>query len=91
MTVAAVDALQADRDTLLAVCAGLRDEDWSAPSGCEGWTVKDVVGHVGALFWLVVDQSKLPDASDESPILANMSPTLLWLLASSKRFVESSG
>ena len=64
MTVAAVDALQADRDTLLAVCAGLRDEDWSAPSGCEGWTVKDVVGHVGALFWLVVDQSKLPDASD---------------------------
>jgi uncharacterized protein (TIGR03083 family) len=64
MAATAVDALQADRDALLAVCAGLRDEDWSAPSGCEGWTVKDVVGHVGALFWLVVDRSKLPDVSD---------------------------
>ncbi len=64
MTAAAVDALQADRDALLAVCAGIDDEDWSAPSGCEGWTVKDVVGHVGALFWLVVDPSTLPDASD---------------------------
>jgi uncharacterized protein (TIGR03083 family) len=64
MTVAAIDALQADRDALLAVCAGVQKEDWSAPSGCEGWTVKDVVGHVGALFWLVVDQSTLPDASD---------------------------
>jgi uncharacterized protein (TIGR03083 family) len=64
MTATAVDALQADRDALLAVCADLGDADWSAPSGCEGWTVKDVVGHVGALFWMVVDQSKLPDASD---------------------------
>jgi uncharacterized protein (TIGR03083 family) len=63
MTAAAVDALQADRDALLKVCAGIRDEEWSAPSGCEGWTVKDVVGHVGALFWLVVDPSTLPDAS----------------------------
>ncbi len=64
MTAAAVDALQADRDALLAVCAGIQEKDWSAPSGCEGWTVKDVVGHVGALFWLVVDRSTLPDASD---------------------------
>jgi uncharacterized protein (TIGR03083 family) len=64
MTVAAVDALQADRDALLAVCADLGDEDWSAPSGCEGWTVKDVAGHVGALFWLVVDRAKLPDTAD---------------------------
>jgi uncharacterized protein (TIGR03083 family) len=63
MTVTALDALQADRDALLAVCAGLRQEDWSAPSGCQGWTVKDVVGHLGALFWMVVDQSRLPDTS----------------------------
>jgi uncharacterized protein (TIGR03083 family) len=63
MTTAAVDALQADRDALLDVCAGIPEEVWSAPSGCEGWTVKDVIGHVGALFWLVVDPSALPDAS----------------------------
>jgi uncharacterized protein (TIGR03083 family) len=64
MTATAVDALQTDRDALLTVCAGLRQEDWSAPSGCEGWTVKDVVSHVGALFWLIVDRSKLPDTGD---------------------------
>jgi len=63
MTTTAVDALQADRDALLAVCGGIREEDWSAPSGCEGWTVKDVLSHVDALFWLVVDRSTLPDAS----------------------------
>jgi uncharacterized protein (TIGR03083 family) len=59
----ALDALQRDRDALVAICAGLTEEQWAAPSGCEGWTVKDLVSHVGALFWLVVDQSKVPDAS----------------------------
>jgi uncharacterized protein (TIGR03083 family) len=59
----ALDALQRDRDALVAICAGLTDEQWAAPSGCEGWTVKDLVSHTGALFWLVVDQSKVPDAS----------------------------
>lgn len=63
MTVTAIQALEADRAALLALCAGLRDQDWAAPSGCEGWTVKDVVGHMGTLFWLVVDGSALPDTS----------------------------
>jgi uncharacterized protein (TIGR03083 family) len=63
MTAAAVNALQADRDAMFSVCAGMQEGAWSAPSGCEGWTVKDLVAHVGTLFWLVVDPSALPDAS----------------------------
>ncbi len=59
----ATDSLEADRTDLLAICAGLSDADWQAPSGCAGWSVKDIVAHMGALYWIVVDRSKLPDVS----------------------------
>ncbi len=64
MTTTAIEALQADRDALLVICEGLSGDDWAAPSGCAGWSVQDVVGHLGALFWLVVDPSVLPDVAD---------------------------
>ena len=60
----ATDALEADRAALLEICAGLGEADWRAPSGCAGWTVQDVVAHMGALYWLVVDRTKLPDVGD---------------------------
>lgn len=63
MTSGATDSLRADRDALLAICAGLDDANWKAESGCAGWTVQDVVAHMGALYWLVVDPSQLPDTS----------------------------
>jgi uncharacterized protein (TIGR03083 family) len=59
----AIAALVADRAALLEICAGLGDDDWQAASGCEGWSVKDVVAHMGALFWATVDPSVLPDIS----------------------------
>src|SRR5260370_21612508 len=62
MPSAAIKALEADRVALLAICAGLTDADWKAESGCAGWSVQDVVAPLGALFWLVVDPSTLPDA-----------------------------
>jgi uncharacterized protein (TIGR03083 family) len=57
----AIDALQSDRDALLAICKGLDPSVFSAPSGCETWSVKDLITHMGALFQLVVDPSVLPD------------------------------
>jgi hypothetical protein len=63
MASAAIKALEAERLALLEICAGLTDADWKADSGCAGWSVQDVVAHLGALFWLVVDPSALPDAS----------------------------
>jgi uncharacterized protein (TIGR03083 family) len=62
MASAAIKALEADRLALLEICGGLTDADWKADSGCAGWSVQDVVAHLGALFWLVVDPSNLPDA-----------------------------
>jgi uncharacterized protein (TIGR03083 family) len=62
----AVDALRADREVLLGICAGLDDEQWQQPSGCDGWRVQDVVAHMGSVFWLVVDPSKLPDTTGKN-------------------------
>jgi uncharacterized protein (TIGR03083 family) len=59
----ALDAVQADRAALLEICGGLTAADWQAASGCEGWSVQDLVAHLGALFWAVVDPAKLPDTA----------------------------
>ena len=56
----ALDAVRADRAALLEIGGNLTAADWQAPSGCEGWTVQDVVAHLGALFWVVVDPARLP-------------------------------
>lgn len=64
VTQTAIKALSADREALLGICAGLSATEWAAGSGCPGWSVQDVVAHVGALYWAVVDPSTLPDVSD---------------------------
>jgi uncharacterized protein (TIGR03083 family) len=64
MTQTAIKALSADREALLEICAALSATEWAAGSGCPGWSVQDVVAHVGALFWAVVDPSTLPDVAD---------------------------
>jgi uncharacterized protein (TIGR03083 family) len=66
----AVDGLAADRAALLELCGELGDGEWRAESGCPGWSVQDVVSHMGALFWMVVDPSKLPDTGDVPTELA---------------------
>ncbi|HEV3264433.1 MAG TPA: maleylpyruvate isomerase family mycothiol-dependent enzyme [Acidimicrobiales bacterium] len=60
----AIEGLQADRQALLEICEGLTEADWKTESGCAGWSVQDLVAHMGALFWVVVDPSKLPETSD---------------------------
>jgi uncharacterized protein (TIGR03083 family) len=59
----AVDSLRADRAALLDIAAQLEEADWKSDSGCPGWSVQDLVAHLGALYWAVVDPTQLPDAS----------------------------
>jgi len=59
----AIEAVKADRAALLDICAHLSPTDWEASSGCQGWTVQDLIAHLGALFWAMVDPSKLPDTT----------------------------
>jgi uncharacterized protein (TIGR03083 family) len=63
----AIQALEADRKELLALCSGFGDAEWKAESGCEGWSVQDLVAHLGALFWLTVDPAGLPDTAADLP------------------------
>jgi uncharacterized protein (TIGR03083 family) len=46
-------ALLRQRRRLAATLAGLADEQWSAPSRCDAWTVRDVVAHLVDVdrFW----------------------------------------
>ena len=54
----ALAALRADRAALLEICGGLAAADWQAPSGCEGWTVQDLVAHLGPCSgWLWIPAS----------------------------------
>jgi uncharacterized protein (TIGR03083 family) len=59
----AVEALAAERELLLRIGSSLDSRAWDQPSGCGGWTTKDVVSHLGALFWAAVDPSVLPDVT----------------------------
>ena len=61
----AIKAVEADGAALLDICRGLTNDQWQAPSGCEGWSVQDVVAHLANLFWLVVDAGKLPDTAGQ--------------------------
>lgn len=46
MTLPTLDAYQRAQHTLDAVLAGVPADRWDTPSMCEGWTVRDVAGHV---------------------------------------------
>jgi uncharacterized protein (TIGR03083 family) len=43
-----VDAIRRERESVLAYCSDLTDEEWRTPSAAAGWTVQDVVAHLGA-------------------------------------------
>jgi uncharacterized protein (TIGR03083 family) len=58
-----IDALSGDRAALLDICAQLDEADWKSESGCPGWSVQDLVAHLGALYWAVVDPTQLPDVT----------------------------
>jgi uncharacterized protein (TIGR03083 family) len=57
----AIQAVEADREALLAIFPLLEESAWAQASGCPGWSVRDVVSHMACSFWLAVDPSRLPD------------------------------
>src|SRR6478609_4604238 len=56
-----VEGLRAERDSILAIAKSLSDDEWNAPSDCDGWAVRDVVAHMGSVIHGVVDPSKMVD------------------------------
>ena len=49
------------------VVASLTDDEWSLPSGCNGWTVKDLVAHMSSNFKEVVEPSPPPPEPIDLP------------------------
>jgi uncharacterized protein (TIGR03083 family) len=67
MSTLAVEGLRAERAAILEVLHSLSEDEWNRPSDCAGWTVRDVVAHMGSVYHGVVDPSKMPDTSGPDP------------------------
>jgi uncharacterized protein (TIGR03083 family) len=47
-------------DEMTAVLTTLSENEWAAPSGCSGWSVKDLVAHIASNYKETVDPSPPP-------------------------------
>src|ERR1051326_5549892 len=87
MSTQAVEGLRAERDAPLTIAKSLTDDEWNAPSDCEGWAVRDVVAHMGSVLHGVVDPSVMPDLtggteiSMEAPVAERRGWTIEEVLA----------
>ncbi|HLM63281.1 MAG TPA: maleylpyruvate isomerase N-terminal domain-containing protein [Acidimicrobiales bacterium] len=54
-------AFAAEQALALEVITSLTPEEWSAPSGCPGWSTHDLVAHMAAICRIVTDPASLPD------------------------------
>ena len=63
MSTLAVEGLRAERDATLTIAKSLTDEEWNAPSDCDGWAVRDVIAHMASILHGVADPSVMPDLS----------------------------
>ena len=64
MTQQAVEGFRAERAEILALAKSLSDDEWMLPSACDGWTVRDVIGHLACTLHGVVDPAYMPDMSN---------------------------
>jgi uncharacterized protein (TIGR03083 family) len=63
MSTLAVEGLRAERDATLTIAKSLTDEEWNAPSDCDGWAVRDVIAHMASILHGVADPAMMPDRS----------------------------
>jgi uncharacterized protein (TIGR03083 family) len=77
-----VEGLRAERDSSLAVFKSLTDDEWNAPSDCDGWTVRDVVAHMGSVLHGVADPSLMPnmDAGTELAMEGPVDERRAWTI-----------
>jgi len=66
MTQRGVESLRADHGEVLKIAKSLSEDEWLAPSGCEGWRTKDVVAHLACTFRSVAEPGTLPPGVEGS-------------------------
>lgn len=98
MTTAAVDAIRIIHGHFRSVLSTLGDDDWSKPSACEGWSVKDLLAHVTSNQKEFVDPTPAPSdppapMTAEQAMEALVAPRKEWssadLLAEYERYTDS--
>ncbi len=72
MTQAAIPALRSLRDHAIALGERLTDEEWTMPSDCAGWQVRDVYAHMGGVFHGVVDPAFMRTGDDPNDMESGM-------------------
>lgn len=83
MTRQAITALRSIHGELREIASGLSADQWSAPSGCEGWRVQDVFAHVTSNMKEIVEPSpppdgEVPDVGAEEAMEALVAPRKGW-------------
>jgi len=80
MSQLAVEGFRAERDDILTVAKNLTDEEWNAPSGCDGWAIRDVMGHMACTLHGVIDPAFLPnrDGGTEAAMEPAVSERRSW-------------
>ena len=71
MSTLGVEGLRAERDATLTIMKSLSDDEWNAPSDCEGWAVRDVIAHMASVLHGVADPSKMADMSGGTEIVSS--------------------
>lgn len=98
MTTEAVDAVRTIHAHFREVLTGLSPDDWSKPSGCDGWRVQDLLAHVTSNQKEFVDPTPPPDEpvpsmTAEEAMEALVAPRKDWtveeLLAEYDRYADA--
>jgi uncharacterized protein (TIGR03083 family) len=63
----AMTAVRAAVDEVKQVITSLSDDEWAMPSGCTGWTVKDLVAHMSSNFKEICEPSPPPPEPIDLP------------------------
>jgi uncharacterized protein (TIGR03083 family) len=59
MSQLAITGLRAEITRAKELFASLSDDEWAAPSGCDGWRVQDVVQHMASVYQQIADPTSI--------------------------------
>ena len=77
--------IHAEREAVVADLGTLTDEQWATPSLCDGWTVRDVLGHMISTAKMTPPRffTSMPPMTTELRITKRLDSSFGWTALSS--------